>query len=35
MYCTEKPFLADNRHVTPEAVAKVARLFKLMFVKPE
>lgn len=35
MYCTEKPFLADNRHVTPEAVAKVARLFKLMFVQPD
>src|SRR5271165_2402176 len=35
MYCTEKPFLADNRHVTPEAVAKVAKLFKLMFVKPD
>jgi hypothetical protein len=34
MYCTEKPFLADNRHVTPEAVAKVAKLFELMFVKP-
>jgi GSCFA family len=35
MYCTERPFIADNRHVTPEAVAKVARLFKLMFVKPD
>jgi hypothetical protein len=35
MYCTEKPFIADNRHVTPEAVAKVAKLFKLMFVKPD
>jgi hypothetical protein len=35
MYCTEKPFLADNRHVTPEAVAKVAKLFKLMFVKAD
>ncbi len=35
MYCTEKPFLADNRHVTPEAVAKVAKLFKRMFVKPD
>jgi hypothetical protein len=35
MYCTEKPFLADNRHVTPEAVAKVTKLFKLMFVKPD
>jgi len=33
MYCTEKPFLADHRHVAPEAVAKVAKLFKLMFVK--
>lgn len=35
MYCAEKPFLADNRHVTPEAVAKVAKLFKLMFVAPD
>jgi hypothetical protein len=35
MYCTEKPFLADNRHVTPEAVAKVTKLFKLMFVQPD
>jgi GSCFA family len=35
MYCTEKPFIDDNRHVTPEAVEKVAKLFKLMFVKEE
>jgi hypothetical protein len=35
MYCTEKPFQADNRHVTPEAVANVERLFKKMFVRPE
>jgi hypothetical protein len=33
LYCTERPWEPDQRHVSPEAVAKVMRLFATMFLK--
>lgn len=31
--CTESPWTEDHRHVTPDTVNKVVKLFKEMFVK--